>query len=118
MPEETAVETPRPRITRKGLARLQEKHLLANIDPLLQELYPALTKKVKDGNMKAIELVMQMSNLVKTPGGVNITQTILQQNSNTAGPSNFNFEALARRLDKRDSDAAKGIIDVTPEDEE
>ena len=75
---------PARKVTRKNLARVQEQHLLANIDPLLRDLFIALTAKVKEKNIQAIRLTMEMANLVKAPGGVTISQTIMQNNSNAA----------------------------------
>jgi hypothetical protein len=117
---EVCVQTPPPallakKVTRKNLARVQEKHLLRNIDALMATLFPALIKKVKDGNIQAIRLTAEIANLVKTQGGVTISQTIMQANSNSAdGGARFSFDALARKLDGRDSSAA-AVIDVTPE---
>jgi hypothetical protein len=117
---EVCVQTPPPallakKVTRKNLARVQEKHLLRNIDALMATLFPALIKKVKDGNIQAIRLTAEIANLVKTQGGVTISQTILQANSNSAdGSTRFSFDALARKLDGRDSSTA-AVIDVTPE---
>ena len=106
---------PSRRVTRKNLAKVQEAHLLANIDPLLREMFIALTEKVKEKNIRAIELTMQMANLVKAPGGVTISQTIMQSNNNSAdsGPK-FSFDALARKLDGRAANSGS-VIDITPE---
>lgn len=104
-------------MTRRNLARVQEAHLLQNIDPLLREMFIALTDRVKAGNIQAIRLTMEMANLVKAPGGVTISQTIMQNNSNRAeGGGTYSFEALARKLDKRDLDVRNGmVIDATNE---
>ena len=108
---------PARKVTRKNLARVQEQHLLANIDPLLRELFIALTAKVKEKNIQAIRLTMEMANLVKAPGGVTISQTIMQNNSNAAdGGARFSFDALARKLDGRAADTRSNrVIDATPD---
>jgi hypothetical protein len=118
--QEVCVQTPPPallakKVTRKNLARVQEKHLLRNIDALMATMFPALIQKLKEGNLQAIRLTAELANLVKAPGGVTISQTILQANSNSAdGGAKFSFDALARKLDGRDS-SASAVIDVTPE---
>ena len=119
---EVCVQTPPPallakKVTRKNLARVQEKHLLRNIDALMATMFPALIQKLKEGNLQAIRLTAELANLVKAPGGVTISQTILQQNANTAdGGARFSFDALARKLDGRDSSAKSGdVIDVIPQ---
>ena len=115
-------ETPKPKllakkVTRRNLASVQQKHLLRNIDALMATLYPALIEKVKTGNIQAIRLTAEIANLVKTQGGVTISQTILQSNNNTAeGGARFSFDSLARKLDGRDSSSKGDVIDVLAEE--
>jgi hypothetical protein len=116
---EVCVQTPPPallakKVTRKNLARVQEKHLLRNIDALMATLFPALIKKVKDGNIQAIRLTAEIANLVKTQGGVTISQTMLQANSNSSNSgTRYSYDALIRKLDKQGDSAS--VIDVSPE---
>lgn len=116
---EVCVQTPPPallakKVTRKNLARVQEKHLLRNIDALMATLFPALAEQLRKGNMQAIRLTAEIANLVKTQGGVTISQTILQANSNSSNSgTRYSYDALIRKLDKQGDSAS--VIDVSPE---
>jgi len=104
------------KVTRRNIAKIPERHLIQNIDPMLAEAFTALRVKIKDGNMQAIRLGMEIVNLVKAPGGINVSQNIFnQQNNNTDNRTAVSFESLVRRLDKRNVSASDVVIDATPD---
>ena len=112
---QTVTSRPAIRVTRKNIAKIPERHLIENIDPMLTEAFQAVRTRAKDGNMRAIELILQMVNLIKPPGGVTVTNNLLQQNNNEGAGNAVSFESLVRRLEKRDVSTSQTVIDAIPE---
>ena len=112
---QTVTSRPAIRVTRKNIAKIPERHLIENIDPMLTEAFQAVRARAKDGNMRAIELILQMVNLIKPPGGVTVTNNLLQQNNNEGAGNAVRFESLVRRLEKRDVSTSQTVIDAIPE---
>jgi hypothetical protein len=119
---DTLFLTPKPKkVTAKNLEKFQQDKYLQNVGPMLDEVYTALRTKVKDGNMRAIEMALQVCNLVKGQGGVTVLNQIVQ-NNNTVQQNTRGFAALVRSLDSRDmrvtkaNDFIEGEV-ITPDGE-
>ena len=108
------ISRPAIKVTRKNIAKIPERHLIENIDPMLTEAFIGLRQKIKDGNVRCIELALHIVNLIKPPGGVTVTNNLLQQNNNKTENTSVSFESLVRKLEKRNL-SATNVIDVTPE---
>jgi hypothetical protein len=72
--------------------------------------------------MRAIEMALQVCNLVKGQGGVTVVNQITQNNNNTTVSQTRGFSALVRSLDKRDkvTTTALDFVDaqvITPDGE-
>src|SRR6185437_14856695 len=80
------------------LEKLKRKYLSDNMEDMLEEFFAGLTKKIKEGDTKAMKLFAEMSNFIKSPG-VNIA--VLQQNNSQEG-KNRSFESIVRRIESRE----------------
>jgi hypothetical protein len=107
------------KVTRRNLMKVQEKKFLEHVEPMMDEMFTSLRAQVRSGNMRAIQIVAEMSNLVKGGQGVSVIANINQNNSNraeaaSAGSGKTSFEQLVRRLDGRATDIAQAedFLDV------
>ena len=92
----------RKKLTRKGLPKYVEDVLLICTPEHLPATMNALQKLVKEGNLKAIDIVLRMHNLLQAPGGINVTTNIQQLAAGLgSGPGEaFSYEATVRRLEE------------------
>lgn len=85
---------------------------------MLQETFKAMRQKVRNGDSKIIEIVLQLHGLIASNKGTSVTANIIQSNSNRAEAVASNcigkgFDSLVRKLDSRPDDAAsEQTIDV------
>lgn len=119
---------PSKKLTPRSLARVQQRILLENAEPMLQEAFTVLRQKLRRGDDRALKMVLEINNMVRAPGGITVTQQVLQQNNNKAEANanaeadakKFSFESLVRRLDAREvqQSTASDFRELTAYDEE
>lgn len=109
------------KVTPKNIDKVQQDLFCQNAVPMLEALYPSLIEMAKNRNMKALEIIAQMTNLIKAPGGVNILNQIYNRNQNVVsapsedGPSSIqSFEGILRRLESTDS-PRNAMVDNAPQ---
>lgn len=126
MPTPAEQLPPPSRATRRSVAKIHERKYLENIEPMLDEFYAAFRARMRTGNIESLRIGAQILNLIKGPGGINVTTQVLQQNSNNAqasaeSGSRKSFAALVRKLDAREQVQTRAsvadIFDVIPEQE-
>lgn len=103
--------TRKPRSAR-GIAKLQAKVHAEYFPDIFKEFYVQLEKRVKTGDMDALEMVAKIAKLTEKNGGVNVN--VIQQN-NTANVNvgrDRRFESIVRKLDQRDHEQSRPISDV------
>ena len=117
VPLSTALTKP---IKKSQLQRLKDRKYLEHVEPLLDGFYKVLIDKVRRGDIKAIQIVAQMEQMVKG-NGVTVNNNINQNNLNHASQEREqtrSFASLVRKLDSRDGKEQE-IMDaeiVTPDD--
>lgn len=114
---------PTKKITKRGLQRTQETILLRHAEPMLQETFEALRKRIRAGDASAIKMSLEINNMVRAAGGMTVTNNIMQGNFNRAeanagGEGRKNFESLVRKLEARPIQTSRmqDFIDVEAED--
>jgi hypothetical protein len=110
------------KVTLSNIEKFQQKKYCENIADLVNAAYPMLIEKIRDGNMKALEMGLQVANVLKPQNGVSVVTQIYNRNQNVAvapseeGPSQStqSFEGILRRLESTDS-PRNAMVDVTPQ---
>lgn len=125
-------KAPRKKITSRNIEKYSREMYFENISKVVEAAYPKLVEKIKDGNMKALEMGLQIANILKPVSGVSVVNQIYNKNDNqnlAAAQGNsggeapggiVSFESILRRLEVKDGmnaalPAATGsVIDITP----
>lgn len=118
-------ESPKPpnkkaiRPTAKNLERLQQQWYLENIAKLVGACYPQLIDKIKDGNVKALEMGLKVANILKPDNGISVVTNLynrtntqianVQQGDRPEGIQSF--ESILRRLELQDASDAPKVIE-------
>ena len=108
-------------VTLANIEKFQQKKYCENIADLVNAAYPMLIEKIRDGNMKALEMGLQVANVLKPQNGISVVTQIYNKNQNavTTAPSGDtpdgvrSFESIIRRLEAVDTMAAKPIVAAT-----
>jgi len=106
------VATSTTKVTKKNLAKVAEKQLIDNIEPMLIEAFEALRQGVRAKNPKSIELAFQVAGVIQGSKAPSVVANIYNKNRNdnraeatsaSASSSKTTFESLVRRLEARDA---------------
>lgn len=108
------------KVTSGNIDKFQERLYLENIASLVETGYKQLLAGMRRGDMKCLEIGLQVANLYKPrTGQVNVVTQIYNKNGGDSGGSDKaqSFESILRRLEAGDSaiahaDAKQAIIDV------
>ncbi len=110
----------RSKITLKNLESFQQKKYCENVASMVSVVYPQLIKKMEEGNMKAIEMGLQVLNILKPQNGISVVTQIYNRNQASSGPSEDpasagvgvrSMESILRRLEATESASAQ-VIDT------
>jgi hypothetical protein len=88
-------------LTRRSLMKFQERVLLAYAPVHLEAAMNSLHRLAAEGDLGAIKAILQMHNMVPTPGAISVT-TNIQNNLDAGGSSSsrsFSFDSVVRSLD-------------------
>jgi len=108
------------KLTTNNVDRFQEKMYLENLAPLVETGYKQLLLKMKRGDMKALDIGLQIANLYKPrTGQVNVVTQIYNKNGGDPSGSDKvqSVESILRRLEESESatanaSAKEAVIDV------
>ena len=104
------------KLTTSNVDRWQQKLYLENLPELVKKGYKQVLLKAEEGNMKAIEICLQLANLYKpTNGQINIVNQVYSKNGggdSGATVRTQSFESILRRLESSDQAALPDPTDV------
>jgi hypothetical protein len=120
MPERTRANPKKKqrkvKLTTSNVDRWQQKLYLENLPELVKRGYKQVLLKAEEGNMKAIEICLQLANLYKpTNGQINIVNQVYSKNGggdSGATVRTQSFESILRRLESSDQAALPAPTDV------
>lgn len=118
-PEKQPRATKQVKVTARNLEKYQREKYFENLAPMLEAAFPSLIARAASGDMKAVQMIMEMTNYLKPKDGISVITQVYNKNQVAQISSNGNsdapggiqsFESILRRLEATDS--AK-VIDVT-----
>jgi hypothetical protein len=109
----------RSKVTLGNLENFQQEKYCENVAAMVSVVYPQLIKKMEEGNMKAIEMGLQVLNILKPQNGISVVTQIynrnqVSSNSQPEGPVGVgvrSMESILRRLEATEAASAQ-IIDT------
>jgi len=110
LPKVKQKKTRQIRLTPDNIDRFQQRLYFENLPALLDASYKQLLKKTKAGDVKALDMCLQIVNLFKPRNGqVNVITQVYNKNgeSPTADKAQ-SFESILRRLEAGDGTPQQG----------
>lgn len=110
------------KVTRGNLAKIQQKKLLEQVEPMLDEFFKAIRVRARHGDIAALKIIQEICGLSAAKGPSVVAQFYNKNEANATAKAEVtaaimgdrSYEDLVKRLDAREdrTTAASDFVDV------